>query len=142
MTSQIVYKGNLRTEATHLQSHTVIETDAPVDNNGKGERFSPTDIVATALGSCMLTIMGMKAEAMNIDLTGTTLTIQKTMAANPRRISGIQIHFTFPEGLQLSEKEQTILENAAHTCPVTKSLHPDINIEVKFEWQVVVKHIN
>ena len=138
MTSQIVYKGNLRTEATHLQSHTVIETDAPVDNNGKGERFSPTDIVATALGSCMLTIMGMKAEAMNIDLTGTTLTIQKIMAANPRRISGVQIYFTFPEGLQLSEKEQTILENAAHTCPVAKSLHPDINIEVKFGWKVLV----
>lgn len=138
MTSQIVYKGNLRTEATHLQSHTVIETDAPVDNNGKGERFSPTDIVATALGSCMLTIMGMKAETMNIDLTGTTLNIQKIMAANPRRISGVQIAFQFPEALRLSEKEQTILENSAHTCPVAKSLHPDMEVEVKFGWKETV----
>ncbi len=138
MTSQIVYKGNLRTEATHLQSHTVIETDAPVDNNGKGERFSPTDIVATALGSCMLTIMGMKAESMNINLSGTTLDIQKIMAANPRRISGVQIVFHFPEHLQLSEKEQTVLENAAHTCPVTKSLHPDIAVEVTFGWKETV----
>ena len=135
MTSQIVYKGNLRTEATHLQSNTIIETDAPVDNNGKGERFSPTDIVATALGSCMLTIMGMKAETMNIDLTGTKLDIQKMMAANPRRISGIQINFHFPDSLQLSDKERAILENAAHTCPVAKSLHPDVDVEVKFGWK-------
>ena len=135
MTSQIVYKGNLRTEATHLQSHTVIETDAPADNNGKGERFSPTDIVATALGSCMLTIMGIKAEAMNIDLTGTTLDVQKVMSAAPRRISGIQIRFSFPEALHLSEKEQSVLENAARTCPVAKSLHPDVQVEVNFDWK-------
>ncbi len=139
MTSQVVYKGNLRTEATHLQSNTIIETDAPVDNNGKGERFSPTDIVVTALGSCMLTIMGMKAEAMNIDLTGTTLGIQKIMAANPRRISGVQIEFRFPDDLVLSEKEKAILENAAHTCPVAKSIHPDINVEVKFGWNEMVE---
>ena len=139
MTSQVVYKGNLRTEATHLQSNTIIETDAPVDNNGKGERFSPTDIVATALGSCMLTIMGVKAEAMNIDLTGTTLDIQKIMAANPRRISGVQIRFGFPDDLVLSEKEKAILENAAHTCPVAKSIHPDINVEVKFGWNEMVE---
>ncbi len=138
MTSQVVYKGNLRTEATHLQSNSVIETDAPVDNNGKGERFSPTDIVAAALGSCMLTIMGMKAETMNIDLAGTTLDIQKIMAANPRRISGVQIQFHFPDGLELSNKDKTILENAAHTCPVAKSIHPDITIEVKFGWREMV----
>ena len=138
MTSQIVYKGNLRTEATHLQSNTVIETDAPVDNNGKGERFSPTDIVATALGSCMLTIMGMKAASMNIDLSDTTLDVKKIMVANPRRIAGVQIQFSFPKRLQLSEKEQAILENAAHTCPVAKSIHPDIQVEVKFGWREVV----
>ena len=137
MTSQIVYKGNLRTEATHLQSNTIIETDAPVDNNGKGERFSPTDIVVTSLGSCMLTIMGMKAADMNIDLTGTILDIQKTMATSPRRISGAHIRFQFPENLQLSEKEQTILENAAHTCPVAKSLHPDVEVKVNFEWKEI-----
>ncbi len=138
MTSQIVYKGNLRTEATHLQSNTIIETDAPVDNNGKGERFSPTDIVATALGSCMLTIMGIKANNMNIDLEGTTLDVLKQMESNPRRISGVQIHFRFPDHLQLSEKEQAILENAALTCPVAKSIHPDIHVEVAFNWQPVV----
>ena len=135
MTSQVVYKGNLRTEATHLQSSTIVETDAPVDNNGKGERFSPTDIVATALGSCMLTIMGIKAEAMNVDLTGTTLDIQKIMAANPRRISGVQIGFRFPDDLVLSEKEKAILENAALTCPVAKSIHPDIDVKVTFGWK-------
>ena len=135
MTSQIVYKGNLRTEAKHLQSQTIIETDAPVDNNGKGERFSPSDIVATALGSCMLTIMGIKANTMNIDLEGTTLDIQKIMTANPRRISGVQIVFHFPDHLQLSNKEQAILENAALTCPVAKSIHPDINVEVNFGWK-------
>ena len=134
MTSQVVYKGNLRTEATHLQSGSIIETDAPTDNNGKGERFSPTDIVATALGSCMLTIMGIKAETMNIDLSETKLDIQKTMAANPRRIVGIQIDFHFPDALHISEREQTILEYAAHTCPIGKSLHPDINIAVNFRW--------
>ena len=135
MTSQIVYKGNLRTEATHLQSNSVIETDAPVDNNGKGERFSPTDIVATALGSCMLTIMGMKAETMNINLTGTKLNIQKIMSAAPRRISGVQIQFLFPDGLIISDKERSVLEQAAHTCPVAKSIHPDIDVEVKFGWK-------
>ena len=139
MTSQVVYKGNLRTEATHLQSGSLIETDAPTDNNGKGERFSPTDIVATALGSCMLTIMGMKAETMNIDLTGTKLDIQKIMAANPRRISGVQIVFRFPDTLTLSEKEKIILENAAHTCPVVKSLHPDLKVEVTFGWKEIVE---
>ncbi len=139
MTSQVVYKGNLRTEATHLQSGSLIETDAPTDNNGKGERFSPTDIVATALGSCMLTIMGIKAETMNIDLTGTKLDIQKIMAANPRRISGVQIVFRFPDTLTLSEKEQIILKNAAHTCPVAKSLHPDLKVEVTFGWKEIVE---
>ena len=139
MTSQVVYKGNLRTEATHLQSGSLIETDAPTDNNGKGERFSPTDIVATALGGCMLTVMGIKAETMNIDLTGTRLDIQKTMAANPRRISGIQIAFHFPDSLQLSQKEQTILEHAAHTCPIGKSLHPDIDVAVTFGWKEMVE---
>lgn len=138
MTSQVVYKGNLRTEATHLQSGNIIETDAPTDNNGKGERFSPTDIVAAALGSCMLTIMGMKADSMNIDLTGTKLDIQKIMAANPRRISGVQISFQFPDTLRLSEKEQAILENAAHTCPVAKSLHPEIDVTATFGWKETV----
>ncbi len=134
MTSTIVYKGHLRTGATHLQSQSVIETDAPTDNHGKGERFSPTDLVATALGSCMLTIMGIKAGEMNIDLTGVKIDIQKHMKADPRRIGGVDVIFTFPSTLTLSEKEKTILQNAALTCPVAKSLHPDIAQNVSFNW--------
>jgi len=134
MTSQIIYKGNLRTEATHLQSQTVIETDAPVDNHGKGERFSPTDIVATALGSCMLTIMGIKARDMQVNLEGTTVGITKIMADSPRRIGGIEVIFTFPESVQADEKQRLILERAAHTCPVAKSIHPDIQVNVHFGW--------
>ena len=135
MTSRIIYEGNLRTVATHLQSNTSIETDAPTDNQGKGERFSPTDLVATALGNCMLTIMGQKARDMSVDLKGTTIDITKTMAANPRRISGIKATFHFPETLELDEKQRTILERAALTCPVFESLHPDIEKDVKFGWK-------
>ena len=107
MTSTVVYEGNLRTIATHLQSGTVIETDAPVDNQGKGERFSPSDLVATALGTCMLTIMGMKARDMQIDLNGTKIEIQKIMKSDPRRIGGINLTFSFPPELTLSEKRKT-----------------------------------
>ncbi len=134
MTSNIVYEGSLRTRATHLQSNTIIETDAPTDNQGKGERFSPTDLVATALGSCMMTIMGIKARDMGILLEGVTLTIQKHMKADPRRIGGIDVSFHFPAGLQLDEKQRTILQNAALTCPVAKSIHPDIEQNVQFNW--------
>ncbi len=134
MLSQIKYKGNLRTEAKHLQSGTVIETDAPTDNNGKGERFSPSDIVATALGSCMLTIMGIKAQGMNVDLKDTTVDITKIMAAEPRRIAEVQINFHFPENFKADEKQKKILENAARTCPVAKSIHPDIKVDITFDW--------
>src|SRR4051812_14110312 len=134
MTSQILYKGNLRTEATHLQSQTIIETDAPVDNHGKGERFSPTDIVATALGSCMLTIMGIKAREMQVNLESTAINISKIITDNPRRISGIEIHFSFPECVQADEKQRAVLERATLTCPVAKSIHPDIQLNVQFGW--------
>jgi uncharacterized OsmC-like protein len=134
MTSQIVYQGQLRTTATHLQSQSVIETDAPTDNHGKGERFSPTDLVATALGSCMLTIMGIKAADMQIDLRGVSVDIQKKMQSDPRRIGGVDIIIHFPNNLSLSDKEKTILKNAALTCPVAKSLHPDILQDVHFNW--------
>lgn len=134
MTSRIVYNGDLRTTATHLQSNTAIETDAPVDNQGKGERFSPTDLLATSLGSCMMTIMGIKARDMNIDLTGVTIDIQKYMKSDPRRVGGVDVTFHFPSGLVLEEKEKTILQNAALTCPVAKSIHPDIEQNVVFNW--------
>jgi putative redox protein len=135
MTSSIVYEGLLRTCATHLQSGTAIETDAPTDNQGRGERFSPTDLVATALGSCMMTIMGIKARDMGIELAGTVIDVQKNMLAAPRRIGGIDIHFHFPDQLQLNEKDRIILERAALTCPVFESLHPDMDIKVNFGWK-------
>jgi len=135
MTSTVIYDGNLRTVAEHLQSGTVIQTDAPVDNQGKGERFSPSDLVATALGSCMLTIMGIKARDLNIDLKGTKVDIQKLMKSDPRRIGGINLTFSFPSTLEVSTKERTILERAAHTCPVIYSIHPEIEVKVAFEWQ-------
>jgi len=134
MTSTVVYEGQLRTIATHLQSNTVIETDAPTDNQGKGERFSPTDLVATALGSCMLTIMGIKARDMGLDLKDVKIDIQKNMKSDPRRIGGVDLTFHFPESLVLDEKQKTILKNAALTCPVAKSLHPDLEQNVEFRW--------
>lgn len=134
MTSQIIYEGELRTKATHLQSGTLIETDAPTDNQGKGERFSPSDLVATALGSCMLTIMGIKARDMNLDLKGTTIDIQKNMMSDPRRISEVKIKFHFPPTLQTDEKQRSILERAAMTCPVIESLHADLKKTVEFGW--------
>jgi putative redox protein len=134
MTSEIIYKGALRTEAKHLQSETVIETDAPTDNQGKGQRFSPTDLLATSLGSCMLTIMGIKARDMNVDLNGTQVSITKIMKSEPRRVGGIKVDFDFPGNVQANDKQKTILENAARTCPVAKSIHPDIELDVHFGW--------
>ena len=134
MTSQIIYKGALRTEAVHLQSGTQIETDAPVDNQGKGERFSPTDLLATSLGNCMITIMGIKARDMEIDLTDTKIDITKIMKSEPRRVGGIKVAFHFPETLNLDDKQKTILENAAKACPVAKSIHPDIEQDITFNW--------
>ncbi|MBC9930388.1 OsmC family protein [Chitinophaga qingshengii] len=133
-TSEIIYTGELRTSATHLKSGTVIETDAPLDNQGKGERFSPTDLVATALGSCMLTIMGIKARDSQWNIEGTKVSVTKIMGTEPRRITGITVVFDMPAGHNLGEKERTILERAAHTCPVAYSLHPDIKQDVTFNW--------
>ena len=135
MTSSVVYDGNLRTVGTHLKSGTQIETDAPTDNQGKGERFSPSDLVATALGSCMLTIMGIKARDLDIDLRGVTINVEKIMKSDPRRIGGINLTFRFPEALALDEKSKSILERAAHTCPVIYSIHPDIEVKIDFQYQ-------
>ncbi len=127
------YAGNLRTEATHLASGNTIITDAPVDNNGRGEAFSPTDLVGAALGSCMMTIMGIVAERNQIDLEGMNLQITKIMAAQPRRIAEIILTFTMPSK-PYSEKERALLENAARTCPVALSLHPDVVQTVEFVY--------
>ncbi|GAB2773028.1 putative OsmC-like protein [Hymenobacter luteus] len=127
------YAGNLRTEATHVASGNTILTDAPVDNHGRGEAFSPTDLVAASLGSCMMTIMGIVAERHALDLTGVRWEVTKHMVAEPRRIGQIDVTFRLPA--TLTEKEQTILENAARTCPVALSLNPEIRQEVRFLYE-------
>jgi uncharacterized OsmC-like protein len=134
MTSQIIYKGGLRTSAIHLQSNTEIETDAPSDNQGKGERFSPTDLMATALGTCMITTMGIKANSMNIVLDGTRVDVTKIMVSDPRRIGKLIAHIYFPSHLNLDDKQKEILERTARTCPVERSLHPDIELDMAFNW--------
>lgn len=133
MTSRVTYLGDLRTECEHLQSGTKIITDAPVDNHGKGEAFSPTDTVATALASCMLTVMGIKARDMEVDMTGTSAAVTKTMASEPRRISKIEVLLAFPSSYD--EKTTAILERTARTCPVLESLHPDIDKQIIFNYK-------
>lgn len=128
------YAGHLRTEATHVASGTVIQTDAPVDNHGRGEAFSPTDLVSAALGSCMMTIMGIVAERHAWDLVGSTWAVTKHMSAEaPRRIAQIDVTFALPAALNPADR--TLLERAALTCPVTLSLHPDIKQNVVFEYR-------
>jgi putative redox protein len=123
-TSKVTYQGDLRTSAIHLQSSNQLITDAPIDNQGKGEAFSPTDLLATSLASCMLTIIGIKARDMEIDIAGTTSEVTKIMAADPRRVSEVHIAITFNQ--ELDDKTQKIFYNTALTCPVAKSIHPDI----------------
>ena len=135
MTSTVTYEGNLRTACVHLRSGSTIQTDAPVDNNGKGERFSPSDLVATALGSCMLTIMGMRAVEMDVDLAGTRIEVEKIRKQEPRRIRGINLTFHFPESLTVNERQRTILQRAAESCPVIYSINPDIELNVNFGWK-------
>ena len=134
MTSSIVYEGNLRTVCTHLQSNSQIQTDAPLDNQGRGERFSPTDLLATSLGACALTIMGIKARDLNVDMAGTKIDIQKIMKADPRRVGVINLTFHFPETVFADEKQRLIIERCAHTCPVFYSIHPDIELNISFQW--------
>ncbi len=132
-TVRTTYKGDLRTEAVHVRSGQTIITDAPVDNNGKGDAFSPTDLVAAALCSCMITIMDMSATTHGFKLGQTTARTTKVMASNPRRISEIIIEFDMGTTLY-SAKERKILEVAAHTCPVAKSINPDIKVDVTFHY--------
>ena len=134
MMATVVYKGDLRCECTHLQSGTVIETDAPTDNKGKGQRFSPTDTVCVALATCVITTMGIKANDMNIDLAGTSINVTKHMLPDPRRIGRIDVVLNFPATLQLDEKDRTILQRVGDTCPVTKSLHPDMVVNIEYHW--------
>jgi len=131
-TSKVTYLGNLRTECEHLKSGNTYITDAPLDNRGKGEAFSPTDTVATGLANCMLTVMGIKARDLEVVLDGSTALVTKHMSSNPRRIARIEVEMSLPSGV--SEKHRKILENTANTCPVIHSLHPDIEKQIQYQW--------
>ena len=132
MTAKVNYKGQLRTSAVHLQSNSTIITDAPIDNHGKGEAFSPTDLVATGLACCLMTIMGIKAESMDIDLTGTTATVKKHMSTTPRRISQVDVVVSMNQAFD--DRTKKLLEAAALTCPVAQSLHPEIKQNINFVY--------
>jgi len=129
-TSKIIYKNNLRTEAQHIASGQKIITDAPLDNNGKGEAFSPTDLVATALASCMITIMAIAAEKNGINISGTSASVKKIMGSNPRKIDEVVIDISMSN--HLNENDRKRLERAALSCPVHKSLHPDLIKTISF----------
>lgn len=133
ITSEITYLGNLRTESIHLASSNKIVTDAPVDNHGKGEFFSPTDLMSNSLGCCMLTIMGIAANTHKFNIDGTVVQITKVMQSNPRKVAEIKVHFILP-AQRYSDKEKAIIEHAAKTCPVALSLHPDLVQTVSFEY--------
>ena len=136
-TSKIVYLGELRTQATHLQSNETIITDAPVDNNGKGEAFSPTDLAATSLGSCAMTIMGIMAKREGVDFSGSEIEVTKIMSSEaPRKIAKVIVDFTMKTPEVLSDEVKAKYVRAAHTCPVTLSLHPDIEQVFNFTWVV------
>ncbi len=133
VTIEILYQGDLHCRATHGPSGSILETDAPQDNMGTGESFSPTDLVAVALGSCMLTLMGIVARKLEIDMSGTKVTVEKEMVTSPlRRIGKLAVHITVPHAV--NEVNQKKFEQAALTCPVHKSLHPEVAMPVKFHW--------
>ena len=133
MTSVVEYTGNLRTICTHIRSSNAFETDAPVDNNGRGERFSPTDLLATSLGTCMITVMGIRAKKLGFDLNGVRIEVEKIMKQDPRRVGSINLFFHIPDHLSdIDVKTRQILINTGKTCPVQHSIHPDI--EVNINW--------
>lgn len=134
MTASIIYKGHLRCECTHLQSGSRIETDAPTDNRGKGERFSPTDTLCVSLATCMITTMGIRCEDMQVDIRGSRLEVTKHMLSEPRRIGKIEINLYLP-GKHISEKDRAVLEKIGNNCPVMKSLHPDLQVVTEYVWE-------
>ena len=132
-TSIIRYLGELRTSSMHLQSGTEILTDAPIDNHGKGEAFSPTDMVANSLGTCMISIMAIKSKDLDLELKGSTAEVTKVMQVEPRKIARIEVILNM--SVATSDKNKTVLERSAMTCPVFLSLHPDIEKVVTFNWK-------
>ena len=131
---EVKYLGDLRTQGTHLKSGIQIITDAPLDNNGKGEAYSPTDLVAAALASCMITIMGIQANKNGWNITGVKAEVEKIMSANPRKISGVRVKLFFPASTPTDKEARGVLENAALTCPVALSLNTDIRQEIEFNY--------
>ena len=134
MTSTVSYSGDLRTLATHLQSGSTFETDAPTDNQGKGERFSPTDLIGTSLAACMLTTMAIRAKELEPKIRGAKMETTKIMTAAPRKIGSILLKFHWPTNARFTDEEKVKLEEIAWTCPVKESIHPDIKLEVDFNW--------
>jgi uncharacterized OsmC-like protein len=135
MTCEIIYTGALRSEMKHVQSGTIIETDAPTDNQGKGERFSPTDLLTSSLGSCMITTMAIRAADMKLNFDGTKIEITKIMSSDaPRRVAGINAELYFTSNFFATDEQKEQLVRIARNCPVEKSLHPDVKIEVNFHW--------
>lgn len=134
MTAKVIYNGQLRTTATHLRSGSEIETDAPVDNKGKGERFSPTDLVAVALASCILTTLGIAESTKELDIEGAECQVEKIMVSNPRKIGEIVVRISFPNSKPFTHTEQVKIQNVANTCPVFESLHPDCKKTLLFDW--------
>ena len=136
MTSRVIYEGALRTTCTHLQSGSAIETDAPVDNQGKGERFSPTDLLTTSLAACMLTVMGIKARDLQLDISGLSFSVQKNMLTDPRRVGSIVLEADIPVALQrIEDRTKQVLKKTGESCPVIKSLHPDITVTINWaQW--------
>ena len=132
MTAKVTYEGDLRTTCEHIRSGDTFQTDAPVDNRGLGQAFSPTDTVATGLASCMITVMGIKARDLEVDLKGATAEVVKHMASDPRRIAKIEVSLHLPS--EVSQKHRTILERIGDTCPIHYSLHPDIEKVIEYHW--------
>ena len=134
MTASIIYEGSLRCEAKHIQSGTIIETDAPSDNKGKGEKFSPTDLLCVSLATCITTTMALKAIDLAIELSGTTVRIIKHMLSEPRRVGQVDILLKFPSGLLIAEKTKLVLERIGSSCPVARSLHSDVKLNINYDW--------
>jgi len=133
-TVKSTYAGSLHVQSTHVASGVSLETDAPIDNHGKGESFSPTDLFVTSLASCMMTIMGISAESYGFRLEGAYAEVQKVMAASPRRVAEIVIDLHFPDGRTYGDREKRVIESAAHTCPVANSIHPDVKKTIRFHY--------
>ena len=137
MTASIVYTGNLRCTAQHLQSGTVIESDAPTDNRGKGEKFSPTDLLCVSLATCMLTTMAIKAAELQVDITNAKAEVTKHMLSNPRRVGKIEVAVNLPANG--TENDRKILEKTGDNCPVMKSIHPEIEVVISYNWNLADK---